>query len=175
MFSQTFNSIVKCQHPQNSVAESHHQDQCSNYFTFFFILQEGIVDSGLAQSEKRYIWVALTEGGKNKNYKTHAEKPLTPHWFTSLRHLHSCHSLCVHCCAYGWCGNAQLAKCTLMGPSRSLLPATESQYEIWHHNGRMTKTISADSLNFTNLYLLSYFLSSSIHRKYLHNNTGMNG
>lgn len=83
--------------------------------------------------------------------------------------------VCAHCCAYGWCGNTQLANCTLLGPSHSLLPATESQYEIWHHNGRMTKTISANSPNFTNLYLLSYFLSSSIHWRYLHTNAGMNG
>lgn len=162
VFSDLYNSIVKCQNPPHSVAESHHQDQCSNYFAW----QEGIVDSGLAQSEKRSIWVALTEGEKNE--KPHAEKPLTPHWFTSLGHLHSCHrcclhqSLCVYCCAYGWCGKTQLAYCTLLGPSRSLLPATESQYEIWHHNGRMTKTISANSLNFANLYLLSNFLFSSI-------------
>lgn len=27
-FSDLFNLIVKCQHPQNSVAESHHQDRC---------------------------------------------------------------------------------------------------------------------------------------------------
>lgn len=39
----------------------------------------------------------------------------------------------------------------------------------------MTKTISTNSLNFTNLYFLFYFLYLSIHLKYLHNNTGMNG
>lgn len=35
----------------------------------------------------------------------------------------------------------------------------------------MTKTISTNSLNFTNIYFCSYFL----YHKYLHNNTGMNG
>lgn len=35
----------------------------------------------------------------------------------------------------------------------------------------MTKTISTNSLNFTTLYFLSYFLNLSIH----HRNTGMNG
>lgn len=39
----------------------------------------------------------------------------------------------------------------------------------------MTKTISTNSLNFTNLYFLSYFLYLSIHHKYLRCNTGMNG
>lgn len=39
----------------------------------------------------------------------------------------------------------------------------------------MTKTISTNSLNFTNLYFLSYFPYLSVHHKYLHNNTGMNG
>lgn len=39
----------------------------------------------------------------------------------------------------------------------------------------MTKTISANSLNFANLYLLSNFLFSRIHWKYLHNNADMNG
>lgn len=78
VFSDLFNSIVKCQHPQNSVAESHHQDQCSNYFTW----QEGIVDSGLAQSEKRSIWVALTEGGKKEilqNTRREASRPSLVH------------------------------------------------------------------------------------------------
>lgn len=39
----------------------------------------------------------------------------------------------------------------------------------------MTKTINTNSLNFTNLYFLSNFPDLSIHHKYLHNNTGMNG
>lgn len=59
--------------------------------------------------------------------------------------------------------------------SHSLVPATESQYETWHHNRRMTKTISANSLNFTNLYLLSYYFSTRINWKNLHTNTSMNG
>lgn len=124
--------------------------------------------------------MALTEGGeKNKLQNTRREKASRP----SLDHLHLCschgcclwHSMCVHCCAYGWCGMAQEANSTPLGPSRSLVPNTESQYETWHHEGRMTKTISTNSLNFTNFYLLSYFLCSSIHRKYLHNSIGMNG
>lgn len=51
VFPDLYNSIVKCQHLPHSVAESHHQDQRRNYFA----LQEGIVGSGLAQSEKRSI------------------------------------------------------------------------------------------------------------------------
>lgn len=39
----------------------------------------------------------------------------------------------------------------------------------------MTKTISTNSLNFTNLYFRSYFLYLSINHKYLHSNMDMNG
>lgn len=39
----------------------------------------------------------------------------------------------------------------------------------------MTKTISANSLNFANLYPLFNFLFSRIHWTYQHNNAGING
>lgn len=96
VFSDLFNSTVKCQHPQNSVAESHHQDQCNNYFTW----QEGIVDSGLAQSEKRSIWVAPTEGGKKIKTTKHTQRspsPLTgsPHWVICI---HATDVVCTRAC-----------------------------------------------------------------------------
>lgn len=92
-------------------------------------------------------------GGGPTKHMQRSLSPITvsPHWVICI---HATDVVCTRACAYGWCGNTQLANCTLLGPSRFLLPATESQYEIWHHNGRMTKTISTNSLNFTNPYLL---------------------
>lgn len=140
---------VRSPHPWKAVAffVTCHQDKFPyNYCTW----QVGIVTlawinwavtdvvlTGLAQSEQRIFWVALTEG--TKNYRTHRE---ASHWLTStVIYVHATDVGCDRACA---CVAVLLWERTVgqLHPAETLLllgAATDSQYETWHHSGEVDK------------------------------------
>lgn len=118
-----------------------------------------VVLTGLAQSKKRFFWVALMERTKNpENARRVASHHSPPQLRSHLRSRRCCwfRQLCVCRCAFvyatqshrfsqaSW--SAATHTISQLHPTEVLLllgAAAESRYETWHHGGRLTKTIRA--------------------------------
>lgn len=117
--------------------------------------------------ERAEDFLSSFDGGNKELQNTHTERPLASHWLTStVIYVHAtdvgCHRACA-CVAVLLCMMWERTVGQLH-PAETLLllgAATDSQYETWHHSGRLTKTIRATPCTSQTSTFSPVFLSSS--------------